>query len=723
MKSDNISFIKTKYQKRNLILGLTFAVIMVTLLSASECQAVTLTITANNGSVTATPAKADYTAGEVVELRPKPDTGYYFAGWAGDARGQRLVLNLTMDSDKAITAHFDVWQPPIGIPMPEFGIFETHYMYEGQMYDFGSGPEPYKDAGNGPYTHYVDNTHPSATDSGNTYGSASKPRDTIPRDLPAGSVVEVHGGPYTYINGGDKTLIEGMGSESQPVFVRGVNTPQWGVTLNLAGSYMIFEGFYSYNRGISIRKAGSEVPIHHMAIRDCEIGGDGTTTGGGGLSTGGLETNYVVFYNNHVHRYGQYDYDGENDRMGTVAGKNSHYIWVVDNHIHHNGGDSFQAGHSAPVGSITHIYIGRNDMHDDGEEAIDLKCITDVIVSQNKLHDYYILNPSSGGTLTVSHYGGISPGPTRAWFIFNEMYNAEKAANGVTSGTEDIYFIGNIIHDIQGSAFRGWSHDDVYYVGNTMYNVGTGIDDEGLADAKATIVNNIFGSLNDPETGYHIKMDYAAYRNNAIVSNNLFQDPMNVNTVSVNYIEADPSFVDAANVYFHLQSTSPAIDAGTSSGVVKDVFDRFEQLYGIDIRKDIEGKPRTGAWDIGAYEYVLNAVSDLAASGTSQNSVTFSWSMPSDDGLAGKPSRYDIRYATSLITEANWDTATQVQGEPVPGDFGVSQSFTITGLNPGTKYYFAILAVLYDNGFESRHKILFCDQDKQRDWKHYFAVV
>ena len=57
MGCDNISFSKTKYQKSHFILGLTFAVIMITLLSASECQAVTLTIAANNGSVTATPAK------------------------------------------------------------------------------------------------------------------------------------------------------------------------------------------------------------------------------------------------------------------------------------------------------------------------------------------------------------------------------------------------------------------------------------------------------------------------------------------------------------------------------------------------------------------------------------------------------------------------------------------------------------------------------------------
>ncbi|MFC1795429.1 hypothetical protein ACFL3Q_17815, partial [Planctomycetota bacterium] len=222
MQCDNISFSKTKYQKRYPILGLTFAVIMVTFLSTPECQAVTLTITATNGSVTVTPDKADYDVGEVVELKTKPDTGYYFSGWAGDAQGKWIVLNVTMDRDKTITANFDTWQPPIGIPMPEFGIFETHLMYDGQTYDFGSGPEPYKDAGNGPYTHYVDNTHPSATDSGNPYGTASMPRVTVPVDVPEGSVVEIHSALPT----GGSVFASGEGTSEKPIFVRGVGNPR-----------------------------------------------------------------------------------------------------------------------------------------------------------------------------------------------------------------------------------------------------------------------------------------------------------------------------------------------------------------------------------------------------------------------------------------------------------------------------------------------------------------
>lgn len=75
------------------------------------------------------------------------------------------------------------WEPPVGIPDPRnneyFGGFDpiegSHYMYEGQTYDYGNGPEPYNDAGNGPYTHYIDNTHSNATDSDNPFETGYSP--------------------------------------------------------------------------------------------------------------------------------------------------------------------------------------------------------------------------------------------------------------------------------------------------------------------------------------------------------------------------------------------------------------------------------------------------------------------------------------------------------------------------------------------------------------------
>ncbi len=623
------------------------AVLVAVLVPAARGQTgpYTLTIAASHGSVTVSPAKASYDAGEQVQLMPRPETGYCFTGWSGDAHGQNLVLNLTMDSNKSITATFSPWTAPIGIPTPAFGISETHSMYVGKTYDFGSGPEPYRDAGNGPYTHYVDNTHPSATDTANPYGTAGKPRVTIPQGLAPGSVVEVHGGPYTYNTGG-KIYINGIGSAAAPIFVRGdSNRPQLNYEVIVVGQYLILENVTIYNMGLSIRVPTGysySGAIHHIGIRNCELYGNETTTGVATIlmAGSGVDKNNIVIYNNHIHHSGDYDYPLENDKHGINILNDTHYVWVVDNHIHHNGGDSFQSGHGVAY-TASHLFIGRNIMHDDGENAVDLKEVTDIIVSQNAMYNYPIRDPSSDGTITATHYGPTL-GTKRAWFLFNEMYNADTAANQVSSGPEDVYYIGNVIHDIQGWVFRGWSHRNVYHIGNTMYRVGNGIDDESAPDVQAVIVDNIFGQLNSAG-GQHIVLNYTDYRNNAVVSNNLFEGGAHTNTPSPNSIEADPRFVAPTQNNFHLQAISPAIDAGISSGVVQEVFDRFEQLYGVNIRKDIEGEPRAGTWDIGAYEYASSG-SNVAQGKTTISSTSYGGLMASNATDGNLNSRWSSQF-------------------------------------------------------------------------------
>jgi len=81
---------------------------------------------------------------------------------------------------------------------------------------------------------------------------------------------------------------------------------------------------------------------------------------------------------------------------------------------------------------------------------------------------------------------------------------------------------------------------------------------------------------------------------------------------------------------------------------------------------------------------------DLFLSNASLDSIDLSWTAPGDDGSTGTASSYDIRYSTSLITSANWASATSVSGEPSPSSSGSPESMTVDGLSPGITYYFAI---------------------------------
>jgi len=83
-------------------------------------------------------------------------------------------------------------------------------------------------------------------------------------------------------------------------------------------------------------------------------------------------------------------------------------------------------------------------------------------------------------------------------------------------------------------------------------------------------------------------------------------------------------------------------------------------------------------------------VADLHKTDSTSTTVTIAWTAPGDDGNTGTASEYDIRYATSPITDANWSSATQVSGEPSPKAAGGSESFTVAGLAASTTYYFAL---------------------------------
>ncbi len=86
------------------------------------------------------------------------------------------------------------------------------------------------------------------------------------------------------------------------------------------------------------------------------------------------------------------------------------------------------------------------------------------------------------------------------------------------------------------------------------------------------------------------------------------------------------------------------------------------------------------------------AVANLAVSAKTYNSATLGWTAPGDNGTSGTAASYDVRYAVTAITEANWASAAQATGEPAPAVAGTAQTMTISGLSAQTTYYFAVKA-------------------------------
>lgn len=288
-------------------------------------------------------------------------------------------------------------EPLIGIPRPDFGIDNTHYMYAGQ--------NGYSDAGDGPYTHYVNN-NASCTDSGNANGSAANPRCSVPSTLAAGSVVELHGGPYS------EMVLRFNGTASKPIFFRGVSGTQVSLPgregLDISGSYAIIE-----NVDVNRLKMQS---TDHISVRDSYIHDVDT---GGMIGIGG---NNLVFLRNEIARNG--DLRAEKDRHGFNIGGSAFNIWILENNIHHNGGDGIQFCHScvaAGNGGPGAIYIANNVIHEDKENAMDFKEFTGpVIVSGNDLYGYFRITSGQGEAIRVNDEGNQG----ELWIIRNNIHDS-----------------------------------------------------------------------------------------------------------------------------------------------------------------------------------------------------------------------------------------------------------------------------------------------------------
>lgn len=84
------------------------------------------------------------------------------------------------------------------------------------------------------------------------------------------------------------------------------------------------------------------------------------------------------------------------------------------------------------------------------------------------------------------------------------------------------------------------------------------------------------------------------------------------------------------------------------------------------------------------------AIANLAIGTRAPNSIALNWTARGDDGSTGTAAQYDVRYSTSAITASNFGTSASATGEPAPKPAGGAETFTVTGLNANTTYFFAV---------------------------------
>ncbi len=518
----------------------------------------------------------------------------------------------------ATTGFALAWEPPIGVPMPPFGINEQ------------APPLPNPWNSNVPGFYYV---RSGGTNNGNGY--PGNPRSVLPDPIPAGSVVVIEG---TYTTRHDVNRVRAQGTASQPVFIRGVSdtnratiTQKWIVD----GSYYIIE-YINGNWSNSSGNGKLDIYGDHGVVRHGDFRGD-TDKGIGGVHPAGQ---YMVIWKNYIHDVGDVKANFDQDNHCIAIGDGTSDVWILDNEIARCSGDGLQI--NGTLAGTHHIYFGRNVTHSHKQTGMWSKTARDVIFSQNTVYNIRPSNSSGGGCT------GVQYGPDYVWWLFNRLYDCESGIRAESDSDMGAprprrFFIGNLIYDITDSdppdpdnphasgaiVLRGGYEN--YLVNNTLWNYQAGIMSPASGFLK--MENNILGARNNP-LGRDIYIETSSMATSSTLRHSLFWSaPVRITwggggSGPVYTLEAfqiatgkgeqsftlDPRFVNASSKDFHLQPTSPAVDRG----LLSEVYAIFLNRYGIDIAKDIEGSARPiGAYDIGAYEYGGQVVRPAAPSALS----------------------------------------------------------------------------------------------------------
>jgi hypothetical protein len=246
----------------------------------------------------------------------------------------------------------------------------------------------------------------------------------------------------------------------------------------------------------------------------------------------------------------------------------------------------------------------------------------------NRVHDS---GSTTSTNLKLYQSVEVDTGSTGIDFGWNEIANT-RACRALqffsdTGTISNVKVHDNLIHDARCDGINLSSLDPaagaVKAFNNVIYRVGTGpapggveasyacINVKGTNSAAVQLQNNTLydcGRRANGDSGAFAASAAVTLTDNIVTvtsgesyiagnsskswftgDHNLFFGQGSTPAFSALSVNADPKFVDATNSNFHLQSASPAIDKGSSTGNSRD----REQV----------ARPTGAAYDIGAYEY------------------------------------------------------------------------------------------------------------------------
>ncbi|WP_074410249.1 Ig-like domain-containing protein [Aquimarina megaterium] len=473
---------------------------------------------------------------------------------------------------------------PIGIPTPTFG------------WNFDSNVSP---------TIYVDNTNPNCS---NSDGSAARPLCDLFKGqrtvtFNAGDVVEISGGPYDIPN---NAVINLNGTTNNPVIIKGIGQILYDGRGNRReitwrGQYAIIENLKFFHKSRHVIQAD------YIAFRNIEVSNPVNAF---------IDFNPVVSIFGHdvlIQDSKVYNNIRNNDKDSHAfqASSGSHHVWILYNETYNNNGDSFQACHKCNTNPPHHVYIGGNKMHNDRENAVDLKSVRDVVVSQNVFYGYQSSTTSNGDACVVGSTGfndATNEGPRNIYFLYNEFRDSTTGLR--CEGTQDVWLIGNIFKDLDvGVQIDAKEHRIISITSNTFTRINNvGIRAWGCEPDNLSVTNNLFKDVGGRQVDLTGCDPSVLTVNNNFVEGNFSMRFDGTRYDSANELNQDPFAKDnlegdaKLNVNLMPLDGSPVIDAGA---LLANIYNKFRADFGEDIAKDFTGTPRPSgvAEDIGTFEF------------------------------------------------------------------------------------------------------------------------
>lgn len=221
-----------------------------------------------------------------------------------------------------------------------------------------------------------------------------------------------------------------------------------------------FRGTYETENGGS--------PVQYLTFRHLTCSGSGTDMGGGTESSAsrrcfnfmGARTNplrFVVIYDTDMFGLGRWvdDFDTDVDLIGMHVQGATYYVWFLNNRAFHFQGDSIHCSNSNQWNEQMdrrphYIYVSGSEFYENYENSWDSKGCYHTVFSENYVHDYTNSVKGANNTALIAANDAESyVGGRYEWYINNRFQDVGNAfAYKGTQQDAYAYFLGNLVSNV-----------------------------------------------------------------------------------------------------------------------------------------------------------------------------------------------------------------------------------------------------------------------------------